>query len=169
VLLDSETLGALFRDFKHSAFRLETHQTYTMPAETANVARFLRGEPKPADHNKAWHESIRANLAAGKTMQRVKLVHRPLTDYTRCLFAWAIPGNTAAGEDYRIVDVTDHAVDLPEQDFWLFDGHTVALLNFNPDGTLRDRDLVEGADVSQYLHWRDVALSESVPFSEYRA
>jgi hypothetical protein len=84
------------------------------------------------------------------------------------LFAWAIPGNSAAGEDYRIVDVTDRELELPEQDFWLFDERTVALLNFNPDGTLRDREQVEDADVSQYLRWRDLALAESVPFSEYR-
>jgi hypothetical protein len=168
VLLSSEELGALFQNFEASAFRMETHQTYTMPAEAENIARFLRGEPKPPDHNKAWHESIRSYRASGKTIQRAKLVRRPFTDYTRCLFAWAIPGNVAAGEDYRIVDITDRTLELPEQDFWLFDERTVALLNFNPDGTLQDRELVENSNVGQYLEWRDIALAESVPFSEYR-
>lgn len=168
MLLDSEALQALFDTFKRSAFRLETHQTYTMPAESENVARFLRGEPKPEGHNKRWHEFIRDAAAAGKTMQRAKVVRRPFTDYTRCLFAWAIPGNSGAGEDYQIIDVTNRELSLPEQDFWLFDDSTAALLNFNEDGTLRDRELVEG-DISKYLHWRDVALENAVPFREYRA
>jgi hypothetical protein len=67
-------------------------------------------------------------------MQRVKVVRRPLSDYLRYQFAWTLPGNVAAGEDYRILGLTGRSSDLPEQDFWLFDDVTVLLLNFNVDG-----------------------------------
>lgn len=164
--LSSEQLGALFLDFRRSAFRLETHQVYTMPNEQAGLARFLAGEPKPAGHNAGWTETVRKNITVGKTMQRVKVVRRPFTDYTRFLFSWAIPSNVEAGEDYRILDITDRTVNLPEQDFWIFDESQVALLNFNPDGTLKDRELA--AEPKKYLQWQDIALSESVPFLEYR-
>jgi hypothetical protein len=167
--LSSEELGALFQRFERSAFRMETHQTYTMPSEQPGIARFLAGEPKPEGHNSGWTDTVRRNLAAGKTMQRLKVVRRPFTDYTRFLFAWAIPGNVEAGEDYRILDTTDRDPGIPEQDFWIFDESTVALLNFNPDGTLRDRELVDQSELEKYLHWRDTALAESVPFVEYRA
>ncbi|MQA64215.1 MAG: hypothetical protein GEU86_22795 [Actinophytocola sp.] len=162
-------MAALFRDFKRSAFRMETHQTYTMPAEQENLSRFLVGEAKPEGHNSAWRDTVRANVEAGKTMQRLKVVRRPFTDYTRFLFAWAIPGNVEAREDYRILDVTAREVDIPTQDFWIFDEETVALLNFNDDGTLRERDLAGPSELDQYLELRDRALAESVPFGDYRA
>jgi hypothetical protein len=168
VLLSSEELAALFRDFKSSAFRMETHPVYTMAGEQAGLARFLAGESKPEGHNSGWRDTVRRNLDAGKTMRRVKVVRRPFTDYTRFLFAWAIPGNVEAGEDYRILDVSDRAVGIPEQDFWVFDESTAVLLNFNADGTLRDRELVDSSDVGKYLYWRDIALAESVTFGEYR-
>lgn len=168
MILSSEELGTLFREFNRSAFRMETHQTYTMPSEQAGLARFLAGEPKPEGHNSGWTTTVRENLAAGKTMQRVKVVRRPFTDYARFLFSWAIPGNVEAGEDYRILDLTNRTLDLPEQDYWVFDDSTVALLNFNPDGTLRDRELVDSSELDKYLHWRDLAMTEAVPFIEYR-
>jgi hypothetical protein len=168
VPLSNEVAGALFRDFQRSAFRLETLQTYTIPRDQASFERFLAGESKPDDYNATWETSVRQHVAAGKTMQRAKVVRRPFSDYTRYLFAWAIPGNVAAGEDYQIVDASDRELDLPEQDFWLFDDDTVLLLNFNPDGTLRDRELADPSQVDQYRRWRDLALAEAVPFRGYR-
>src|SRR5215470_7889621 len=44
-------------------------------------------------------------------LQRLKVVRRPFTEYTRFLFAWAIPGNVEAGEDYRILDLTEKSLD----------------------------------------------------------
>jgi uncharacterized protein DUF6879 len=169
VPLSSDESSALFRDFTCSAFRLESLQTYTMPREQPSVAKFLAGESKPDDHNAAWHQSVRGHIEAGKTMRRVKVVRRPFSDYLRYQFAWTLPGNVAAGEDYRILDLTDRSVDLPEQDFWLFDDATVLLLNFNVDGTLRDRELANPVDLDRYRRWRDLALSDAVLFSEYRA
>jgi hypothetical protein len=168
VILSGDDMGALFRDFKRSAFRMETQQVYTMPNEQDNLRRFLAGEPQPESHNASWKDTVRQNIAAGKTMQRLKVVRGPFTDYTRFLFAWAIPANVEAGEDYRILDLTDRSLDLPDQDFWLFDETTVALLNFNEDGTLRNRELADLSELEKYFHWRDLALAESVPFLEYR-
>jgi uncharacterized protein DUF6879 len=67
--------------------------------DQAGLQRFLVGESKPERHNASWTATVRANLDAGKTMRRLKVVRRPFGDYTRFLFAWAIPGNVAAGED----------------------------------------------------------------------
>ncbi|MCP2257779.1 hypothetical protein LX15_001465 [Streptoalloteichus tenebrarius] len=165
-LADSE-FEAYFRDFRKSAFRLEAHQVYAMPDESEDLRRFLAGEPPPKGYNDGWHETIRNNLAAGKTMTRVKIVRRPLTDYTRFLMSVCIPDNVEAGEQYRIIDVTDREVDLPEQDFWLFDDETAVRLNYRPDGTHVNNELVGSGDIDQYLRWRDLALAESVPFARY--
>jgi len=104
VPLSSDESSALFRDFTCSAFGLESLQTYTMPREQPSVAKFLAGESMPDDHNAAWHQSVRGHIEAGKTMRRVKVVRRPFSDYLRYQFAWTLPGNVAAGEDYRILD-----------------------------------------------------------------
>jgi hypothetical protein len=112
---------------------------------------------------------IRDHAAVGRTMTRAKIVRRPLTPYSRYLFEWCIPGNVVAGEDYQIVDVTDGLnPGLPEQDFWLFDEVTVVHLNYRPDGTQINRELIQDPDIGKYLAWRDLALESAVPFSAYR-
>ncbi|RLV08815.1 hypothetical protein CTZ27_08695 [Streptomyces griseocarneus] len=168
MLLDGDAWAAYFRDFKRSAWRLEVQPTYTMPAEADSLARFLRGEPKPDDHNAKWHVTVRDAVAAGKTFGRVRVVCRPLTDYQRYQFAWGIPGNIRAGEDIRVLDLTDKDLGLPDQDFWLFDETTVVHLNYRPDGTQINRELIESPDLGQYLGWRDLALENADPFGEYR-
>lgn len=170
VYLDGEEWQAYFRDFKRSAFRLEVHQTYTMPAEAETVGAFLAGEPRPEDFNAPWHQTLREHAAAGRTMTRAKIVRRPLTPYSRYLFEWCIPGNVAAGEDYQIIDLTGRSnPGLPEQDFWLFDEVTVVHLNYRPDGTQINRELIQQPDLGKYLAWRDLALESAVPFSAYRS
>ncbi|WP_237773117.1 MULTISPECIES: DUF6879 family protein [Streptomyces] len=169
ILLDGDEWQSHFRDFKHSAFRLEVHQTYTMPAEAETVRAFLAGEPMPEGFNASWHDLIRKHTAAGRRMTRAKIVRQPLTDYSRYLFEWCIPGNVAAGENYQTVDLTDGAnPGLPEQDFWLFDETTVVHLNYRDDGTQINRELIQDPDISKYLAWRDLALESAVPFSAYR-
>ncbi|SHF26610.1 DUF6879 family protein [Streptoalloteichus hindustanus] len=167
MLLTGEQLSGYLNTFERSAFRLEVHQVYTMPDEVEELRLFLSGGEKPQGGNVEWHSLVRSNVESGKTMQRVKIVRRPFTDYTRYLMSWEVPDNVAAGEDYRILDLTDREVGLPEQDFWLFDESTVALVNINPDGTLLNLELVESTGINQYLQWRDLALAESVPFTEY--
>ncbi|MGW1834950.1 DUF6879 family protein [Streptomyces sp. BBFR2] len=170
IFLDGEEWRAYSRDFKRSAFRLEVHQTYTMPGEAETLRAFLAGEPRPDGFNARWHGLIRGHMSAGRTMTRAKIVRRPLTDYSRYLFEWGIPGNVAAGEDYRIIDLTDTPnPGLPEQDFWLFDETTVVHLNYRADGTQINRELIQDPDIDKYLAWRDLALESAVPFSVDRA
>ncbi|MFE2378307.1 DUF6879 family protein [Streptomyces sp. NPDC059398] len=169
MLLDGDQWQAHFRDFKRSAWRFEVQPTYTMPAEAESLARFLQGEPKPETHNAAWHATVREAVAAGKSFGRVRLVRQPLTDYQRYQFAWGIPGNIHAGEDIRVLDVTDRDLGLPAQDFWMFDETTVVHLNYRQDGTQINRELIESPDISKYIGWRDTALGSAVSFSEYRA
>ena len=96
-------------------------------------------------------------------------VCQPSTDYQRFQLAWAIPGNIDAGVDIRILDLTDLDLDLPSQDFWLFDEETVVDLNFRPDGTLVNVDRLEDPNLGQYLKRRDTAVAHAVPFSSWNA
>lgn len=166
--LDGDEWQSYFRNFKHSAFRLEVHQVYTMPFEAETLRSFLGGDDKPDGFNSEWHETVRGHTTAGRTFQRAKLVRRPMTDYNRYLFEWCIPGNVDAGEDYRILDMADAAPDVPEQDFWLFDESVVVHMNYRRDGTQINRELLRDPDIGQYLHWRDTAVAAGVPFAEWK-
>lgn len=168
-VLDDEAWDRCWDDFKRSAWRLETLQTYTMPGEQADFALFLAGEPEPPGHNDGWHNEIRGWAAEGKFLSRVRTIRYPLTDYQRYLFAWGVPGNTAAGENVRVLDVTHQDFGLPEQDFWIFDDSIVVHLNFNPDGTLINHELIDEPDMAKYRSWQQVALKHSVPFNEWNA
>jgi hypothetical protein len=108
-------------------------------------------------------------VAAGKTIGRVRTVRQPLTEYQRYQLDWGIPGNIEAGEDIRILDLTNLELDLPSQDFWMFDETIVVHLNFRQDGTLINHDRLENPDLNQYLRWRDTALAHAVPLSEWNA
>ncbi|MGW3294430.1 DUF6879 family protein [Streptomyces xiamenensis] len=168
MILDGENWQRFFDSFEQEAWRFEAQPTYTMPAEQVNIARFKRGETKPADHNVRWHQRVQGFVASGRRIGRVRIVRRPLTDYQRYQFAWGIPGNIAAGEDIRVLDVTTESYGLPlsGQDWWMFDGTRIAHLNFHPDGTQINRETYEGSP-EPYQEWKRIALEHAVPFAEY--
>lgn len=168
MLLDGDAWRRTFDAYEREAWRFEAQPTYTMPKETKNVTRFLRGEPKPDDHNSRWHERVRGFTASGRTIGRVRVVRQPLTDYQRYQFAWGIPGNIKAGEDIRVLDVTrdDYGLPLSGTDWWMFDEARIVHLNFRPDGTQINRELFTG-DITPYMEWKRISLIYSVPFAEY--
>jgi hypothetical protein len=167
--LDGDSWREVFDSFRHTAWRFEAQPAYTMPNETENVARFLRGDPKPDSHNHRWHERVGDYLAAGRAIGRVRIVRQPLTDYQRYQFAWGIPGNIEAGEDIRILDVTheDYGLPLTGQDWWMFDESHIVHLNFRPDGTQINRELAEAPDLAEYKRWCDICLAHAVPFAQF--
>jgi hypothetical protein len=72
-----------------------------------------------------------------------------------------------AGDDIRVLDVTGRPHPLEGvQDFWMFDRREVVLMNYEPDGTQISRESYEG-DVSPFVEYQRIALTESVPFEEY--
>ncbi|WP_329044244.1 hypothetical protein OG738_24045 [Amycolatopsis sp. NBC_01488] len=168
MLLRSEELGRLFRTFRLSAFRLETFPVYDVASEREEYDRFLAGEKPPADLHYGWLDIVAGHREAGRSMQRVRVVSRPLTDYVRYEFEWGFQFNVRSGEDIRILDLTNRALDLPQQDFWFFDDSTIVRLDYDEDGAVSGRMRLDRPDLAQYRAWRDLALTESVPFREYR-
>ncbi|WP_406091585.1 DUF6879 family protein [Kitasatospora purpeofusca] len=166
MLLDGDQWRRHFDGYGYSAFRLEAQPVYMMPREAENVARFLRGEPKPAEHNAAWHARVRGFVSSGRTIGRVRVVRQPLTDYQRYQFAWGIPGNIAAGEDIRILDATEQDFGIPLQDWWMFDESSVVRLNFRADGTQINRELADDR-AEECRELRRTALAHAVPFADY--
>jgi len=170
VRLEGEAWSRYFRDFTSSAFRLERHQIYTMPGEADELRRFQAGEQPPPGYHYGWLDRMAEAREAGKTVRRVRVVRRPLTDYIRYEFAWGFVYNVEAGEDIRVLDLTDQpGPELPDHDFWLFDDATVVKLLYRPDGTQEGRELLQDPDLGVYLTWRDAAWQAAVPFRDYWA
>ncbi|MFF1792189.1 DUF6879 family protein [Kitasatospora sp. NPDC058243] len=166
MLLDGKDWRDYFDAMASDAWRLETRSVYTMPQEEDAIRRFLAGGPVTAEDTAAWTRRVRGFRESGRTVGRVHAITRPLTDYLRFEFAH-YAHNVAAGEDIRILDLTGREnPGLPDQDFWMFDESRVVLMNYRPDGTQISREAFDG-DPSRFVEWKRLAVSESVPFSEY--
>lgn len=166
-----EQLVAAFHTFKYSVFRLETLQVYADAVEDAGITAFHRGDPEPPPDpvEEEWAAMLRAHRDAGRVQQRVHVVTEPITDYLAYELTWEYGLHTVAGEDIRIIPVTDRwPDDVPRFDFTLFDSQTLFQLNYVPDGTLLSAELVtDAADVVAACFARDAVLHHAMPWREY--
>jgi hypothetical protein len=169
MLLSDADWQGFFTSFKQSAFRLETRSIYTVPDEQANFRRFLSGERPPKDRHYPWLDLVRGARDTGRTMRRVHVVTRPLSDYLRFEFQWGYVYSVKAGEEIRILDLTDQPnPGLPEEDFWMFDERQIIRMLYRTDGTHLGRDKLVNPDLGRYLRYRDLAWENSIPFEDYR-
>lgn len=167
MLLDGEAWDAKFRDFRSEAWRLETLPEYHVSQEDDEMRAFLAGERiDPHAYSNEYTDDLKRVRAEGKSKGRVHVVTRPLSTYLGYEFMYYRP-HAWAGEDIRIMDVTDRENPLAGvQDFWMFDRSEVVLMHYESDGTQISREVFEG-DVSPFLEYQRIALAESVPFEEY--
>lgn len=156
-----------------SAFRLETRRAYSLGYERRMFDDFLAGRevtpPPDTDWYRPWLDRVRRLTATGRRIQRVRVVDEPITDYQRYAI-WTGAWNTAAGEDIRYMAREVAAtVGLPGRDWWLLDGQTVVVLNFDAFDRLSGRELiVSPSTVSEFVERRDLALTLA-PASEQAA
>lgn len=169
MLLDPDTFRKHLRGYDATAWRWECQPVYNFPAELEQVARFVAGERKPEGYNSAWLENVRGLVASGRSIGRVRAVRQPLTDYERCQLSWVVPDSVRAGEDIRVLDLTEDEFGLPTQDFWLFDDAIVVRLNFSDDGSLLNIEQLGDADLDRFREWRDTAARHAVPYCDYVA
>ena len=166
MLLDGDAWQATLHGFAESAWRLETLPAYDVPQEKERIEAFLRGERIPDNYDSAWMRRIADHARNGRTVGRVRVLTRPLSDYLRLEFMY-YRHHVRAGEAIRVLDVTDRENPLEGiQDFWMFDSARVVLMNYDSDGTQTGRELYEG-DPAAYSEYRRIAVAESVPFEEY--
>ncbi|GGM90312.1 DUF6879 family protein [Dactylosporangium sucinum] len=133
-MLTDEEFYALFRDFKRTAFHLEMRDKYGLDSEEGPFQRFMRGEPDDYAWHAPWLKIVRDVTTAGKEISRARIVTVPHSDYTRWSLANA-PLNIEAGEDVRWLPRHEVGnIELPPQDFWLFDDERVVWTPFDADG-----------------------------------
>ncbi|MDQ3761329.1 MAG: hypothetical protein M3460_06390 [Actinomycetota bacterium] len=166
-----DQLLAAFRTFRYSVFRLETLQAYAAPDEDPGIAAFHRGDPQPPPNpvEDDWAAQLRTNRDAGRVQQRVHVVIESITSYLAYELCWEYGPHSAAGEDIRIIPVTDSwPDDVPRWDFTLFDSRLLFRLNYAPDGTwLGTQPVTDPAAVAAACFARDAALHHAMPWAEY--
>jgi hypothetical protein len=160
-------LGWWLENFRESAFRLERLRSYDIPEEAEILAAFKRGERVQLPEDHPWPPLVKRHCAAGKVMQRARVVDRPPTEYQRFELT-LYPHSVDAGEQIHVYERGSiPEILLYEVDFWLFDNHTVYILNYDMEG--RFHGVEQAYDVVTYRRIRDLALERSIPFAEFTA
>lgn len=168
--LTGEQMQDMLQSFEHTAFRLETRDVYVEETEEAPFQQFLAGEADDYAWMAPWDRLVRDAAAAGRRFARVRVVSEPLSDYVR----WSLHVarvNTAAGEDIRyLTRPRADELDLPDEDYWLFDSTHACVFRFGDDGRIIGRDHVtDAAAIVQRNHWRDAAWHHAVRWEEFAA
>ena len=105
-------IGHLFREFKHTAWRLETRRAYAADLRTGRYRHFLETGQLLDDSDDPWVTNVAMQLEQGKRLERVRVVDDPLTDnqryYWHCSFGGAMPSGPA-----RSAPSADQAADVP--------------------------------------------------------
>ncbi|WP_026415987.1 DUF6879 family protein [Actinomadura oligospora] len=169
MLLAGDDWRKFFDSYRRDAFRLETLPVYGVPEEDEEFRVWRETGRLDIPEDDPWLVRVRRFRETGRSIGRVHVLIRPLTEYLRFEFAF-YPHSSQAGEEIRILDVTDRPNPLAgAQDFWLFDDTHVVLMHYADDGTQTSRELLDDADPTPYIEQKRLALAHSVPFPEYRA
>ncbi|NUT29845.1 MAG: hypothetical protein HOV84_28720 [Streptomyces sp.] len=173
--VDLDEFGSLFGKFEHTAWRLETRRRYASDEVSERWQQFIDtgsvGEDWAATPKmRAFRDTISAQVAQGKRVERVRIVDQPATTGQRYLFNSA-QGNIGFGEDIRNMWRADaDRLKLPAEDFWLFDSRLIALLRFDDDDQLTHVDLItEPAEVVRCAMIRDAAWHHAVRREQFMA
>ncbi|MGA5819746.1 DUF6879 family protein [Kitasatospora sp. NPDC094028] len=167
--ITDEQFDHFFGDgFQHTAWRLESRASYASDLMSPGYARWAAGEDPKADPNRPWCQNIRAQVAAGKRVERVRIADDPLGAGQAYLLAvgWA---NVEAGEDIRhLRRETAHKLALPERDFWLFDSRVLLEMHFDDADDYLGAELVDdSATVLKACQIRDAAWHHAVARAEF--
>ncbi|MEU6314186.1 DUF6879 family protein [Streptomyces sp. NPDC047014] len=169
-LVDRATFRRLFETFAHTAWRLETRRGYASDREDPDYRAFLETGSAPCDPNEPWFVNIRRQTDAGKRVGRVRVADNPPSQEQLFLLDYA-RHNASAGEDMRYLWREDaDRLQLPSEDFWLFDSRLVALMRFDDGDNLLGVELItQPAEVVRFCVLRDAAMHGAVSYEQFAA
>ncbi len=130
-IINLDEFAELFKTFEHSAWRLETRRGYASDREDETYREFVETGTVTWDFDNEWCRNMQAQTAAGKRVGRVRILDDPPTPGQLYLLNNA-KRNSATGEDMRNLWRADaERLQLPAEDFWIFDSRFIALLHFD--------------------------------------
>ncbi|MER5467207.1 DUF6879 family protein [Streptomyces sp. NPDC002685] len=162
-----EDFGGMFAKLKHSAWRLETRRRYASDEATDTYAQFLSEGRVDWDLDDPWCANRREQSALGKRFERVRILDEPPTEGQRYLLDNA-RRNTAVGEDIRVLTrPRAEELNLPREDFWIFDSRVVALLHHDDADNMTGVELItDPVQVLRYAQAREAAWHHAVPYDQ---
>lgn len=158
------------RHLTRSAFRLEVLDRYDVASDGTDFERFLRGEPEPTwERKQPWLDHLRRERASGILRHRVHVLRTPLTDYLRYECEWGYALNSEAGEDIRILDLSERPLpdSLPDHDFWLIDDQFPIRMHYDKDGVFLGADPADNSALPGYRLARDRAVAAAEAFGAW--
>ncbi|MQA61620.1 MAG: hypothetical protein GEU86_08995 [Actinophytocola sp.] len=158
------TLADAFASFRTSAWRLEARDDYDVPEYADELSAFRAGLPRPP-RSDGWKDIVQGAVWRGAHIGRVRLVGRPISDYTRFEFA-LYEENVAWGEDVRLADRTwldGSWADAP--DVWLFDDEIAFRQDYTDEGRYLGASRIDAGPVREM---RRLTLAAAVPLADFR-
>lgn len=158
----------LFDTFTRSAWRLECQGTYQEPEEAEPMRQYFAGDDD-LDWFVDWLDWVGDVRATGRAVGRVRVLTDPLTRYLQFQLGSITGPAVDAGEDIRVLPAGQFAaLEVPREDFWLFDDATVGVLRFGFEG-VTGVEVVEGDAVGEYLDRKRRVLDASIHYRDWRA
>ncbi len=157
----------LFREFQHTAWRLESRGAYAADLSSDRFRQFQQTGTLVNDPQNPWLANVNKQRALGKRFERVRIVDDPLTENQRYLLASAL----GRPEDIRQLPRAKAAeLDLPTSDFWLFDSKILVTLHFDAeDRTLGVHVSEDANEVVGACQVRDAAWHFASPAEQFEA
>lgn len=167
IRLAGADFNQLFTSFDHSAFRLETRDSYAgVSYEIEPLHRFLAGEPDDLRWLEPWLKTIRDLTGQGKRVSRVRVVTEPHTDFVSFSLR-NCAANIQAGEDIRYLPRHD-AGGLPGYDFWLFDSSRLYMMHFDERNDFSGaEEIADPPTILRHCYWRDAAWHYAISYETY--
>lgn len=170
--LVGEEWARALHSFERTAWRWECQGIYREPYEQEPLRQFLAGQETDLSFMDGWLDAVRHATAAGRRYGRVRALTDPLTDYLRFELSFTHL-NVEAGEDVRVLSAARAAeLDLPHDDFWLFDADTAgawaAIMHFDKSGFAYADRATDRATLDRLRAVRDRACNDAVRFQEFR-
>lgn len=169
--LDEQALDEYTDRFERDAFRHESLPAYAVASDQDAYATWLAGGPPNPAISAGWVAWVRAQRARKATVRRLRTLTGPPSDYVRFEAEVFYTVNAAAGEEIRILDLTERPA--PEalllDEYWMLDSDRVAFMHYLPDGRFSHAETVEGRAARRWVRARDIAWGAAEPFESWWA
>ncbi|MDR2125652.1 MAG: hypothetical protein LBP63_02315 [Prevotellaceae bacterium] len=152
-----DVLDNAFETFSLCAYRLEVLPKYSIynTNEFFEYKKFIKGKTIESFANQDWLDSLSHWGKKGKSIERIRVIPKILTDYFKYEFLWCYPKNIEYGENIRFV-LYDYFVsvcaDNVLNDFWGFDKENVILLMYNDKFEYENCKQLPKKDVTLYTN-----------------
>lgn len=121
-----------FETFTDMAFRLEGLPQYIVENEKDAFNTFKVSGEILDNTNSEWAKLVRANVASGKSMKRLRLLSDELTSYEQ--FELLSYQGLKVGEEIRVNSRSEYK-NKYLYDFWFFDNEYITQMNYADNGT----------------------------------